>query len=301
MMRRILPIIILFAIIAMLMVIIPVHGDSSLDSPQQTWPSRTPTSSAPSNQTQPPPAGGTPAPPAPEGSPPAPDATGSVPATQPALPADEFLPTAAPCQRPPTAMALGASTVRSGPGIAYDRVGNLTFAEVRIIIGRSQYFSWWQILLANDQAGWIAAEAVDVQGDTSEVPVISPPLLDGSTPEPGPEWQPTVDPICIMTISADGASPSPIQVTQVPAENPGSEISISATDEQVEAAIATRPPVEEEDAVPDAGATRDVTEQPDTGQVRTTGNGSNPNWILGAGLLLIIAAAVIYLSQRRSN
>lgn len=301
MFRRSLPIIILFAIIFMLLIIIPVYGDSSLGSPQQTWPSRTPTSSAPPNPTQPPPSDGTSTPPPPESSPTTLVATESASVTRPPLATKNFLPTAAPCQVPPTAMALGTVAVRSGPGIAYDRVGSLTFSEVRIIVGRTQYFPWWQIQFTSDQVGWVAAEAVDVQGSTSGVPIVTPPRMDGNTPEPGPEWEPTADPICIMTLNAAGASPSPVQVTQEPSKTAEVEASPTATVEQAEASVATQSPVEEDLEIPEEVATSEVLEPPDSDQVSSTENGSNPNWILGAGLLFIVAAAAVYLIQRRSK
>jgi LPXTG-motif cell wall-anchored protein len=301
MFRRGLPIILLFVIILMLLSILPVQGGSSLDSPQQTWPSRTPTSNAPPNPTQPPPGGGTSAPPSPEGSPPAASATESIPVTQPPLAADNLLPTAEPCQVPPTAMALGTVAVRSGPGIAYDQIGNLTFSEVRIIVGRTQYLPWWQIKFAGDQTGWVSAEAVDVQGYTANVPIVSPPLLDNTTPEPGPEWMPTADPICFMTVNAADASPSPIPVTQEPIETTETKMSQSVISEAPEASAGTPSPTEIITEVPKEQTTSEVLEQPNLVQEGSTGSGSNPNWILGLGLLFIVGAAAIYLIQRRSR
>jgi hypothetical protein len=295
MFRRGLPIIILIAIILMLLMILPVHGGSSFDSPQQTWPSRTPTSSAPTNPTQPPPSGGTSPVPTTESSPPAPATAESPVVTR------SSLPTAAPCQVPPTAMALGTVAVRSGPGIAYDRIGNLAFSEVRIIVGRTQYFPWWQIQFTGDQIGWVAAEAVHVQGYTADLPIINPPLLNDNTPEPGPEWKPTADPMCIMTVVAASASPSPVPDTQESTKTTKAELSPTTASEPTEPPVATQSPTEVIVAVTEDQAAGEVLEQPNPEQESSTGDGSNPNWILGAGLLLIVAAVAVYLIQRISK
>jgi uncharacterized protein YraI len=197
-------------------------------------------------------------------------------------------------------MALGTVAVRSGPGTAYDRIGNLAFSEVRIIVGRTQYFPWWQIQYTGNQTGWVSAEAVDVQGYTADVPIVNPPLLDDNTPEAGPEWEPTADPTCIVTVNTASASPSPITVTQEPAETTGAEISPTWTTEAAEPPVASQSPTEVIAEGAEDQATGEISEQPNPEQESSTGN-SSPNWILGAGLLLIVAAVAIYVIQRLSK
>ncbi|MEZ4590996.1 MAG: SH3 domain-containing protein [Chloroflexota bacterium] len=143
-------------------------------------------------------------------------------------PVGGFLPTAVPCGASPTIQTLGATNVRSGPGLAYSVIGDLVFLEVRYIVGRAETAEWWLIQFNNGELGWVANEVVTVQGYTPIVPIVEAPPLNGVTPTPGALWNPTPPPFCTVT-------PAPTDTaTAVPTE-PAAELAEAA-------ATATLPP-----------------------------------------------------------
>lgn len=145
-------------------------------------------------------------------------------------PVGGFLPTAVPCGASPTIQTLGATNVRSGPGLAYDVIGDLVFLEVRYIVGRAETAEWWLIQFNNGQLGWVANDVVIVQGYTPIVPIVEVPPLNGVTPTPGALWNPTPPPFCTVT-------PAPTNTaTAVPTE--------AAAEVAEAAATATLPPTE---------------------------------------------------------
>jgi hypothetical protein len=181
--------------------LLPTRRGSAKNIAFQTWPTRTPTpDSAPPTDT---PSGGngSPAPPTstPEsGGTPAPGVTPSntpEPGTT-ATRAGGIVPTADPCELPPTVLALGMVNVREGPGIDYQPIGRLFYLDVRPIIGRSEFAPWWLIQLPDGIQGWVADRAVTAQGYTGFVPIVPPPLIGGVNPTPGLSWDPTPNPIC---------------------------------------------------------------------------------------------------------
>ncbi len=154
--------------------------------------------------------------------PPQPTATSTlVPVTLVATPVGGYLPTAVACGFPPTLQAQNNTNVRTGPGTDYDIVGQLVYLETRIIIGRALDSEWWIIQFSNDEIGWVANNVVEVHGNTSGIPILPPPEINGETPTPGPLWNPTPNPECPIT-------PSP---TPAPTATPTVEI--------VEKAVAT--------------------------------------------------------------
>jgi hypothetical protein len=180
-----------------------------------TIPTRTPTPD-PNQPPPPPPApptatsesdggGSNPPPTATEPSPPANTATAtSLPvlaatatATATAVnPGDETVSgeTADPCLAPPIVRAIDLVLVHAGPGEDYPVVGSLSAGTERLITGRAEFATWWQVLLIADEPqllGWVADAAVDEFGDTGSVPLVEPPLLNGVAPTPGAPWQPT--------------------------------------------------------------------------------------------------------------
>lgn len=175
---------------------------------QQTVPTRTatpPPSPTPDDQggggdptsqppptNQPPPATNTPFPDTPE-----PTTTDAPAVTLVATPEGGFWPTAAPCSPLPTIQALGRVNVRNGPGVEYTLLSQLSYLEVRPITGRAQFAAWWQIELADGSRGWVSDQFVRVSGYTGQVPIVTAPALTGgSTPVPGPQWDPTPNPVC---------------------------------------------------------------------------------------------------------
>ncbi|MCI0398742.1 MAG: exo-alpha-sialidase [Chloroflexi bacterium] len=131
---------------------------------------------------------------------------------------DQFLPTAEPCGAPTIQSSAGPVNVRSGPGVDYEVIGVLAFLEVRPIAGRAGSAEWWQVQMADGSLGWVANNAVNVQGDTTEVPVVEAPLLAGEeAPTPGPTWNPTPNPLCptpvasVVTATPGAATDPPVE------------------------------------------------------------------------------------------
>lgn len=133
-------------------------------------------------------------------------------------PVGGFLPTAVPCGSSPTIQTLGATNVRSGPGLEYDVIGELVYLEVRYIVGRAETSQWWLIQFNNGQFGWVANDIVLVQGYTPIVPIVEAPPLNGSTPTPGALWNPTPFPLCTVTPVPSDTPTAVSEVAQVVAE-----------------------------------------------------------------------------------
>ena len=200
---------------------------------RQTIPTRTPTPSATDTPTS---GGGDPtSPPPPTGAPsatstdapdtPEPTAT-TVPVTIAATPEGGFWPTAAPCSPAPTVQAFGRVNARSGPGLGYTLLAQLSYLEVRPITGRAQFANWWQIELVDGTLGWVSDEFVQVNGYTGQVPILPAPTLpDGSTPVPGSQWDPTPNPICTPPPTFT-ATPS---TTPTSSQTPSPETTSTAT------------------------------------------------------------------------
>ncbi|MEQ8677472.1 MAG: ABC transporter substrate-binding protein [Aggregatilineales bacterium] len=95
--------------------------------------------------------------------------------------------------------------VRSGPSIDYDVLGQLRQGETRQVIGATANFDW-VVIEFRGQQGWLATYLLDVTGDRSTIPIISPP----PTPTPPPATAtPTAAPISDIVI----VSASPTNVT----------------------------------------------------------------------------------------
>lgn len=74
---------------------------------------------------------------------------------------------------------------RTGPGVAYSRVGGLLVNEVANVVGRNATGDYW-IIRNPDRASstcWLWGRYATVAGDTSALPVFTPPPLP--TPVPG--------------------------------------------------------------------------------------------------------------------
>jgi hypothetical protein len=114
-------------------------------------------------------------------------------------------PTATPIEIGPTSIASSTSTatsdiftptsepiigrnsdnnvnVRSGPSIAYDRIGSLSENEVVTILGQAPNGEWLEVQLANGEIGWVATRFI-VTSTEDQLPIptviVSPtPVLD---------------------------------------------------------------------------------------------------------------------------
>lgn len=74
--------------------------------------------------------------------------------------------------------------VRSGPAIAYDKVGTLDRGQSVAIKGKNADGTWWQINFptATGGVGWVFGTLVNTAGDTSKLTVASAPPLPTAEP-----------------------------------------------------------------------------------------------------------------------
>jgi anionic cell wall polymer biosynthesis LytR-Cps2A-Psr (LCP) family protein/uncharacterized protein YraI len=61
--------------------------------------------------------------------------------------------------------------VRTGPGVRYAVLGQLNEEQFAALAGKSEDGQWWQIQFQG-QLGWVAADFVQVIGDTAAIPVV---------------------------------------------------------------------------------------------------------------------------------
>ncbi|MFZ2361505.1 MAG: SH3 domain-containing protein, partial [Anaerolineae bacterium] len=61
--------------------------------------------------------------------------------------------------------------LRSGPGTAFSRVGQLRAGQSLPILGKNQDGSWWQVQLSDGSKAWIAAWLVRASGAVDQVAV----------------------------------------------------------------------------------------------------------------------------------
>ena len=199
-------------------------------------------------------------------------ATGSATPTAILSSAEADYPTAEACSPEPTVLVLeGGAWVYEGPGDDYDALGRLDEETVRPIVARAAYGAWWLIALEDDETGWIADDDVAVQGDTSALPVEDAPALpDGHTPTPGPTWEPTPDAGCATPTATPTA-------TEEPTSTPDPTETATAT--------ATVTPVL---AVTDEAEPLPIEED----------EGSSLMWLPVAGIVLLAAGALLYVTRR---
>jgi uncharacterized protein YraI len=111
--------------------------------------------------------------------------TVSLPTATQTLPGGPTLtPTRTPTLTPVLAEAIGDINLRSGPGLDFDIVGELTAGTRVPVVGRSINYPW--LLVAWEQApggqAWVFEQLVIIHGDLTTVPIVQEPEL------------PTVDP-----------------------------------------------------------------------------------------------------------
>jgi len=124
-------------------------------------------------------------------------------------------PTSMPTATPTSAMPLAVVTadrlnVRTGPGTAYPRIGQLEKGTQVEIAGRNEEATWWEIAFegAEGERAWIASEYTTANITADEVPTVavSPPP---PTPVPAPRFTGKIafqesSGGRIFTINADG-------------------------------------------------------------------------------------------------
>ncbi len=197
-------------------------------------------------------------------------ATGSATPTALFSGTEAAYPTAEACSLEPTALVLdGGAWLYEGPGEDYDRIGRLDAETVRPILARAAYGPWWLIALDGDDTGWIADEDVEVQGDTRELPEEDAPALpDGQTPTPGPTWAPTPDAGCSTPTATATATEEP-SATPTPTGTATATVTVTPAPEATDEPL----PVEDEGS-------------------------SSLMWLPVAGIVLIAAGALLYVTRR---
>ena len=299
-----------------LLITSPVLGNDGGSEQSQTWPSRTPTSTGP-GPTQEPPApatipGQTPVASAQPGL--TPGAGQETPAggTSPGagvatLPPAGIVPVASPdsesilpiatnsvrlpsavkvgeCGFPPLVLALGPTSVRSGPGIESETIGNLVYQDERPIVGRAATTPWWLIQLSVGQQAWVSDLAVSVVGYTGAVPVIA---SSGGGNGGQPLWEPTPNPLCTPPAQETLSAGSAIVAAAISDANGSSGASSSEE----------FPPVSDtQNHAPDDQSPGFSLLKPDDASF-----GTNLIWLPVVGAFLILAGGIALLMQRRQS
>ena len=111
-------------------------------------------------------------------------------------------------------LATGSSAavnIRSGPGLDYGVVGQLSAQEVVPVIGGLPDSSWWQIT-ASGVTGWVAASVSRLGGDCSNVPTV--------TPAPDETQPATATATATSTVPAPASTDEVQPFTSTPANTP---------------------------------------------------------------------------------
>ena len=82
----------------------------------------------------------------------------------------------------PTATARLDVNCRFGPGTVYEVLGFLLNGQSAPINARNLAASWWRIKLDNGTLCWVDKDLVEVNGDTSGVPIVEAPPTPTPTP-----------------------------------------------------------------------------------------------------------------------
>ncbi len=192
-------------------------------------------------------------------------------------------PKAEPCGEPPTITTLTTTNVFGGPGSDYPVSETLGPNEVRPIVGRAANATWWLIQLDGKfTQAWISDKAGRVHGFTGNIPIIEAPSINGVSPTPGKQWDPTPAPACTPTPTptSDGTviSGSLLDVSSSSSEKVGSISTINAAADQRSQLAEAASPLELEVPSPTPA----------------------PNLLPIAGLILIVAAIFVALFLRRN-
>ena len=84
------------------------------------------------------------------------------------------LPRSTPTQRPVMLHACATDAminIRRGPGTHYETIGGIVSGACMSILGRNPDTSWVYIVTEDDQAGWVAAWLLSIEGDATRVSV----------------------------------------------------------------------------------------------------------------------------------
>lgn len=75
----------------------------------------------------------------------------------------------------PMVIALGEVNVRSGPGLTYAIIGDMTPGEAALLVGRNPAGDWWQVQREDGSVGWVLGQLVTIEGNTEGIPVAEAP------------------------------------------------------------------------------------------------------------------------------
>jgi uncharacterized protein YgiM (DUF1202 family) len=168
--------------------------------PEPTQPPAPPTQPPPTQPTAPPPAN--PQPPAgqpPAGQPPAPPPAGQQP----------------PADAPSVTVTNEFVNVRTGPDVAYPKIGELRQGQVAPVRGKSADGRWWQISFPAGPGGvgWVINDYVQANSAAANAPVAAAPPRPTAPPPPP---QPVATPVLIPLVpTAPAPQPTPVPQGQL--------------------------------------------------------------------------------------
>lgn len=127
-----------------------------------------------------------------------------TPTPIPPTPTDTPLPPT-PTPEPVVAeIRIEALNLRAGPGVQYDRIGQVQRGQTFDVVGRIPGGDWIRICCVNGKSGWVATEYVRVRGSLQQVALVTelPP-----TPTPRPA---TPTPVPPTATPVPAATPTPV-------------------------------------------------------------------------------------------
>jgi hypothetical protein len=173
--------------------------------------------------------------------------------------------------------------------------GVLFAFQVQPIAGRSADGPWWLIQLSETSQGWVADQAITVQGFTGLVPIVE--VSGAAVGEPG-SWPPTPDPACASptAAAATGAGAATGEptvrptVTSAPSATPAAGSPTPAMPQ-----LPTLSPAGSEASATSAPATATLAVEAAGGLAGAAGSGL---WVLFAGGGLLAAGVVLVAARR---
>ncbi len=101
-----------------------------------------------------------------------------------------------------------ATNCRTGPGIAFTRVGGLQVGQVAEVVGRNSNNTYWIIRNPNQsgQTCWLWGQFATLTGNTGALPIFTPPAPPPPTATPSPTI--TLTPATTSTAPSPTTSPT---------------------------------------------------------------------------------------------
>jgi len=127
---------------------------------------------------------------------------------------------------PYAVVRTGVLNVRSGPGLAYPVMGQISTNNPLAITGRNTASTWLRVCCIGGEPGWVAIGLITVQGSLAALPIVIPPPPPTATPSPTPVEQI----ICVMGQVRDTNGGKPLAGWTVVLQAPGSSSRTQRTD-----------------------------------------------------------------------